>query len=373
MERVASRMGDFARGMATPLEDVNAVADACARFRQAFKALRKRVGMRMVGQRDVVDLSLVALFAGGHVLLEGVPGLGKTLLVRSISDALGLEFSRIQFTPDLMPADITGTTIVAEAEGGGGRTFKFRTGPIFANILLADEINRATPKSQSAMLEAMQEKSVSIGGETRALPDPFLVLATQNPIEQEGTYALPEAQLDRFLLKVTVPYAVRKELAEILDRTTVPGEVEIEPVLDRDDILAARSLARRVVMAPAVQDYAVRLVLGTHPGGEYISEDLQYYIRIGASPRAAQAMVSCAKVVALMDGRYAASFQDIRKVAIPALRHRVIRSFEAEADGVDADRLIEMLLERVPADTDHPEDGPPVSGRRRSTSTGGAA
>ena len=354
-------MGEFARGMRGTFEDTASVAAACAQFRDAFAALRERVGMRIVGQKEVVDLSLVALFAGGHVLLEGVPGLGKTLLVRSISDALGLNFSRIQFTPDLMPADVTGTTIVVEDAGGGGRTFSFRRGPIFANIVLADEINRATPKSQSAMLEAMQERSVSVGGETFALDEPFLVLATQNPIEQEGTYPLPEAQLDRFLLKITVPYAVRSELAEILKRTTRPGEATIEPVLDREDVLAARDLARKVVMAPVVQDYAIRLVLATHPGGEFSWEDLDHYIRVGASPRAAQAIVASAKVLALMDGRYAASFQDIRQVAAPALRHRIIRSFEAEADQVDADRLVEILLERVPADHDHPDDGPPRS------------
>ncbi|MCH2161052.1 MAG: MoxR family ATPase [Phycisphaerales bacterium] len=355
-------MGEFAKGMRGSLDDTASVAAACGRFRDAFAALRDRVGLRIVGQEDVVDLSLVALFAGGHVLLEGVPGLGKTLLVRSISDALGLHFSRIQFTPDLMPADVTGTTIVVEDAGGGERTFRFRRGPIFANIVLADEINRATPKSQSAMLEAMQERSVSVGGETFDLDEPFLVLATQNPIEQEGTYPLPEAQLDRFLLKITVPYAVREELAEILKRTTKNREATVEPVLDREDVLAARHLARKVVIAPIVQDYAIRLVLATHPGGEFSWDDLAHYIRVGASPRAAQAIVASAKVLALMDGRYAASFQDIRAVALPALRHRIIRSFEAEADQVDADQLVEWLLERVPADHEHPDEGPPAAG-----------
>ncbi|MHC4793978.1 MAG: AAA family ATPase, partial [Planctomycetota bacterium] len=226
-------MGEFAEGMRTRLDDVETVQRACERFRGAFAALRERVGLRIVGQEAVVDQALIALFAGGHVLLEGVPGLGKTLLVRTLADSLGLEFNRIQFTPDLMPADVTGTTIVVE-DGVGGRAFRFREGPIFANIVLADEINRATPKSQSAMLEAMQERSVSVGTETRRLPDPFLVLATQNPIEQEGTFPLPEAQLDRFLLKITVPYAIREELTEIIRRTTVPGEVEVTPVLDAE-------------------------------------------------------------------------------------------------------------------------------------------
>lgn len=352
-------MGEFAKGMSVPLEQTSEVAAACTRFRDSFNALRERVGVRIVGQDEVVQQTLSALFAGGHVLLEGVPGLGKTLLVRTISDSIGLDFSRIQFTPDLMPADVTGTTIVAEDKGGGDRQFTFRPGPIFANIVLADEINRATPKSQSAMLEAMQERSVSVGGETRKLPDPFLVLATQNPIEQEGTYTLPEAQLDRFLFKVTVPYAVRSELAEILKRTTTQHEANVEPVLDGEDVLAARALARRVVMAPVVQDYAVRLVLATHPGGEFAIEELQHYIRIGVSPRGAQALVSCAKVNALMDGRYAASFADIRAVVAPAFRHRIIRSFEAEADNVDCDDIVERLLAEVPADCEHPEGGAP--------------
>ena len=354
-------MGEFAKGMTMSLEQTSEVAAACSRFRDSFDSLRERVALRIVGQDEVVRQTLVSFFAGGHVLLEGVPGLGKTLLVRTLSDALGLEFSRIQFTPDLMPADITGTTIVVEDKAGGKRQFSFRSGPIFANIVLADEINRATPKSQSAMLEAMQEHSVSVGGQTHMLPEPFLVLATQNPIEQEGTYALPEAQLDRFLLKVTVPYAVRSELAEILKRTTSAHDALVEPVLDSDDVLAARALARRVVMAPVVQDYAVRLVLATHPGGEFALDELEHYIRIGVSPRGAQALVSCAKVMALMDGRYAASFEDIRAMVAPAFRHRIIRSFEAEADNIDADDIVERLLAGVPADADHPEDGAPLA------------
>ena len=357
-------MGEFAKGMTMSLEQTSDVAEACTRFRDAFGQLTERVGERIVGQDEVVKQTLVSFFAGGHVLLEGVPGLGKTLLVRTLSDALGLAFSRIQFTPDLMPADVTGTTIVVEDKAGGDRQFSFREGPIFANIVLADEINRATPKSQSAMLEAMQERSVSVGGLTRTLPEPFLVLATQNPIEQEGTYALPEAQLDRFLLKVTVPYAVRSELSEILKRTTTQQSIHIEEVLDAEDVLAARVLARRVVMAPVVQDYAVRLVLATHPGGEFALNELEHYIRIGVSPRGAQALVSCAKVLALMDGRYAASFQDIRAVALPAFRHRIIRTFEAEADNIDTDEIIERLLMGVPADPEHPEEGAPkTSGR----------
>lgn len=349
-------MGDFARGLQVPVEDVDGVAAACTRFRDAFSALRLEVGKVVVGQDAVVEQTLVAIFAGGHVLLEGVPGLGKTLLVRTISDALGLEFSRIQFTPDLMPADITGTTIVVEDEAGA-RSFRFRPGPIFANIVLADEINRATPKSQSAMLEAMQERAVSTGDRTRPLPDPFLVLATQNPIEQEGTHPLPEAQLDRFLLKVSVPYAVRGELMEILRRTTSSGDRSATPVLDGEDIIAARSLSRRVLIAPSVQDYAIRLVMATHPEGEFAVPAFRNYIRMGASPRAAQALVSTARVLAIMDGRYAASMEDVRRMALPVLRHRIIRTFEAEADGVEADDLVKGLLETLPADPDHPGEG----------------
>ncbi len=361
LKMTGTEMGEFAEHMSGSLESMSEVHDACSRFRDAFSALRNRVGMMIVGQDQVVEQSLVALFAGGHVLLEGVPGLGKTLLVRSISDSLGLDFSRIQFTPDLMPADITGTTIVEEDRGGGGRRFRFRPGPIFSNILLADEINRATPKSQSAMLEAMQEKSVTAGGETRKLPDPFLVLATQNPIEQEGTYPLPEAQLDRFLLKISVPYAIRSELAEIITRTTAAETISLDPVLDADDVRSARDLARRIAIAPVVQDYAIRLVLATQPGGEFGFSDLEHYIRVGASPRAAQALVSCAKVLAVMDGRFAASFADIRAIAPAAMRHRIVRTFEAEADGVDTDEIIARILDRVPADSDHPEGGVPAS------------
>lgn len=350
-------MGEFARGLRVTTEDVDSVARACERFREAFASLRAEVGKVVVGQEAVVEQTLVSLFAGGHVLLEGVPGLGKTLLVRTLADALGLDFSRIQFTPDLMPADITGTTIVVE-DGAGRRDFRFREGPIFANIVLADEINRATPKSQSAMLEAMQERSVSTGDMTRSLPSPFLVLATQNPIEQEGTYPLPEAQLDRFLLKVSVPYAVRKELMEILERTTATSASNARPVLDADDIIAARTLSRRVLIAPTVQDYAIRLVMATHPGGEFEIPAFRHYIRIGASPRAAQALVTTARVLAIMDGRYAASIEDVRRIALPVLRHRIIRTFEAEADGVDTDHIVTGLLASVPVDPEHPESVP---------------
>ena len=324
-------------------DDIESVRQRCEAFRGLFIGLRKEVGLALVGQTEVVDLTLAALFADGHVLLEGVPGLGKTLLVRVLGATLGLSFSRIQFTPDLMPADITGTTLFVEDQKTGKRSFSFRAGPIFAQLVLADEVNRATPKSQSALLEAMQEKSVTVGGTTRQLERPFFVMATQNPIEQEGTYPLPQAQLDRFLLKVLVPTTQRDELNEVLRRTTA-GEVPApRQVLDGPRILAAQRLARQIVVAPHVQDYLIRLVLSTHPGGEFSPKELSQYIRIGVSPRGAQAIISVAKVIALMDGRYQVSFADVRTAAAPALRHRLERSFEAEADGVSTDDMFCFL------------------------------
>mgnify|MGYP000216637670 CR=1 FL=1 len=331
-------------------DDIESVRTRCEKFRQLFLALRKEIGTVLVGQGEVVDLTLAALFADGHVLLEGVPGLGKTLLVRALGSTLGLTFSRVQFTPDLMPADITGTTLFVEDLKTGKRSFSFRPGPIFAQLVLADEINRASPKSQSALLEAMQEKSVTVGGVTRQLERPFFVMATQNPIEQEGTYPLPQAQLDRFLLKITVPVVKREELNEILKRTTTSIATSARQMLDAPRILAAQRLARQIVVAPHVQDYLIRLVLSTHPGGEFCPKELNEYIRIGVSPRAAQAIVSTAKIAALMDGRYAVSFGDVRKVAAPALRHRIERSFEAEADGVTTDDIVKALIERLPTD-----------------------
>ena len=269
---------------------------ACSAFRDAFKALRSEIGRVLVGQTDVVEEALLGLFAGGHVLLEGVPGLGKTLLVRTLSQALDLDSRRIQFTPDLMPADITGTSIVAEDPMTGQREIAFRKGPVFTQLLLADEINRASPKSQAALLEAMQEGSVTSGGTTHRLQRPFFVMATQNPIEQEGTYPLPEAQLDRFILKVDVPYARREEMNEILRRTTASTRTEVAPVLAADSILAAQALARRVLLAPLVKDYIVRLVLATQPGRPDAPLDVSRLISNGGSPRAARAMVMTAKV-----------------------------------------------------------------------------
>jgi MoxR-like ATPase len=329
------------------IEDEAVARERCAAFRKVALVLRAQIGNRLVGQQQVVEETLYALFAGGHVLLEGVPGLGKTLLVRTLGDALHLQFARIQFTPDLMPADIVGTQILLEDQHGH-RTMQFRPGPVFTQILLADEINRATPKSQSALLEAMQERAVTVGGSTHRLKPPFLVLATQNPIEQEGTYPLPEAQLDRFLLKVTVPGVKRDEMNEVLRRTTVQHEPAVQPVLDGERILQAQRLARRIVVADSVQDYVIRLVLATHPGGEFADARAEREISVGASPRAAQAIISTAKVRALLDGRFHVSMGDVSAVALPALRHRILPSFEAEADGMDVDRVIRGLLNRLP-------------------------
>ncbi len=328
---------------------------ACEAFRDAFEDLRREIAKALVGQDDVVEEVLLGLFAGGHVLLEGVPGLGKTLLVRTLADALALDFKRIQFTPDLMPADITGTSIVVEDPASGQREIAFRRGPVFTQLLLADEVNRASPKSQAALLEAMQEGSVTSGGTTHQLERPFFVMATQNPIEQEGTYPLPEAQLDRFILKVDVPYARREEINEILRRTTDSVRVRVSPVLQAESILAAQTLARRVVLTPSVKDYIVRLVLAPQPGRPDAPLDVTRLISIGGSPRAAQAMVMTAKVLAMIDGRYHVAIADVMRVAPPVLRHRLVRTFEAETDGHTTDRIIQRLLEVLPRDDDRPE------------------
>jgi len=324
------------------------VEQLCRDFREMFQSLRQEVGKVIVGHDDVVENVLISLFAGGHVLLEGVPGLGKTLLVRTLSAALSLEFRRIQFTPDLMPADIIGTNVVMEDQATGRRVFEFQRGPIFAQIILADEINRATPKTQSAMLEAMQEHSVTSGGTLYKLPEPFLVLATQNPIEQEGTYPLPEAQLDRFFFKLLVRYSDRRELGEILNRTTAGRDPQASPIVSGEQILDARRLVQRVVIAEHVQDYAIRLVLASHPGGEFATDSVSRYVRYGASPRGVQAVVLAGKVRSLLDERYHVSFDDLAQSYLPGMRHRILLNFEGQAEGIDNDEILKEILDRTP-------------------------
>ena len=316
-------------------------------FRDAFQKLRAEIGKVIVGHADIVDGTLTALFGGGHVLLEGVPGLGKTLLVRTLSEVMDLSFSRIQFTPDLMPADILGTNLVVE-DAHGRRGFEFQKGPIFAHLVLADEINRATPKTQSAMLEAMQEKQVTAGGELRPLPKPFFVLATQNPIDQEGTYPLPEAQLDRFFFKLVVGYPSRADLAEVLNRTTEGHKAEIQKVIDGEALTDFQGLVRQVPVASHVKDFAVRLVLATHPKTETAAPVTSQYLRFGSSPRGAQCLLLAGKVRALTEGRYNVSVDDIVAVAPPTLRHRLILNFEAEAEGITTDHVIATILKELP-------------------------
>src|SRR5437899_3278733 len=316
-------------------------------FRQRYKQIKDEIGKVIVGHSDTVDGVLTCLFVGGHALLEGVPGLGKTLLVRTLSEVLDLNFNRIQFTPDLMPADIIGTNIINE-DADGKRVFSFQPGPLFAQIVLADEINRATPKTQSALLEAMQEHSITVGGTIHKLQEPFFVMATQNPIEQEGTYPLPEAQLDRFFFKLVVNYSGREEMATILDRTTRGEWPEAGKVMDGAEIRQWQQLVREVLVALPVQDYAIRLVLATHPQGEFATPDANKYIRFGASPRGAQALVLGGKVRALLEGRYNVSFEDIRRVYLPALRHRVLLNFEAQAENMASDTVLAQILNEVP-------------------------
>jgi MoxR-like ATPase len=318
-------------------------------FRDSYTALRAEIGKVIVGHDAIVEGTLIAVLAGGHVLLEGVPGLGKTLLVRTLSEVLDLSFNRIQFTPDLMPADILGTNIVMEA-AGGRREFQFQRGPIFAHLILADEINRATPKTQSAMLEAMQEKSVTAGGEIRKLVEPFFVLATQNPIDQEGTYPLPEAQLDRFFFKLIVGYPSAGELTEVLTRTTEGRSVQINKVMAREQLLELQKLVRQVPVASHVKDYAVRLVLASHPKSDTAAPIANQYLRFGSSPRGGQCLLLAGKVRALTEGRFNVSFDDIEAVATAAMRHRLILNFEAEAEGITTDQVITQILKDVPRD-----------------------
>ena len=316
-------------------------------FVDRYTAVREQLGRVIVGHDEIVHGVLTCLFVGGHCLLEGVPGLGKTLLVRTLAKTLNLEFNRIQFTPDLMPADILGTNMVMETPDGK-RFFEFQRGPIFTQICLADEINRATPKTQSAMLETMQEFSVTAAGKRYQLKLPFFVMATQNPIEQEGTYPLPEAQLDRFFFKLLVGYSDRKELSAIIDRTTRGEQIEPVKVMDGEEILRWQGLVREVILAEHVQDYIVRLTLATHPGGQFALPITNQFIRWGVSPRAAQTLALAAKVRALLDGRYNVSFEDIRRVFLPAMRHRVIVNFEAQADGIEADKVLVEVLDQMP-------------------------
>jgi len=322
------------------------VEERAKKFRDIYLALKGEIQKFIVGHETVIDGVLTCLFAGGHALLEGVPGLGKTYLVRRLSEALALEFRRIQFTPDLMPADIIGTNVVMEKEGGE-RFFRFQRGPVFTNVLLADEINRATPKTQSALLEAMQERSVTVAGETHRLEEPFVVLATQNPIEMEGTYPLPEAQLDRFMLKLLVEYSSREELITILNRTTEGEPERAEKVLDGHMVMDWRRFVTQVVVAPHVKDYAARLVLATHPGSRFATDVVNRYVRYGASARGAQVLVLGGKVRALLAGRYNVAYEDIAALVPAGLRHRLILNFEGEAEGVRSDDVLGDVLARV--------------------------
>ncbi|MDP7061302.1 MAG: MoxR family ATPase [Planctomycetota bacterium] len=326
-------------------EDARVAAQS---FRNTYERIHNEVCRAMVGQQDVVEGVLTAMLAGGHVLLEGVPGLGKTLLVATLGKSIDLNFSRIQFTPDMMPADIQGTSILVETEGGG-HELQFQEGPLISSLVLADEINRATPKTQSALLEAMQERQVTIGRRSIKLVEPFCVMATQNPVEQEGTYPLPEAQLDRFLMKLVVGYPEEGEYLEILNRTTGSTEAEIQAVSNGAEIIAMRETVREVPVPEAVMNHAVRLVMGTQPGREYSPPMVNEFVALGSSPRGAQALILCGKVKALLDGRFAVSRDDIRAAAPSVLRHRVLVNFHGMAEGVTADAVVDAVLEHIPA------------------------
>ncbi len=315
-------------------------------FRQITHQIEAQVGQVIVGQADLVRHTLVTLLAGGNALLEGVPGLGKTMLVRTLAQAIDCGFSRIQFTPDLMPADIMGTNLIVEDEQGR-RQFQFEPGPIFSNLVLADEINRATPKTQSAMLEAMQEHSVTVARQTRRLSEPFFVLATQNPLEMEGTYPLPEAQLDRFFFKIDVPFPSVDDLVEIANRTTSIETPQASAAANGEQVRAMQALARGVPIANHVVAFAARLVKATHPEDADSPEQVRQYVRYGASPRGVQALILAGKILALLDGRYNVAFDDIRAAALPALRHRLVVNFEAQAEGINSDRLIGELIQQV--------------------------
>ena len=320
-------------------------------FRTDFRRLREEIGKVIVGQDDIVEGTLTALIAGGHVLLEGVPGLGKTLLVRTIADSLKLKFSRVQFTPDLMPADLVGTNVVLDSTDGGGRRFEFQRGPLFGNVILADEINRATPKTQSSLLEAMQEHQVTVARQRFPLDPPFFVLATQNPLEMEGTYPLPEAQLDRFIFKVMVPFPSEEDLITIMDRTTGSESVSAGKVCTAAEIVEMQRLARAVPIAPHVTAYAVSVLAATHPDQPRAPGLVRDYVRYGGSPRGAQALVTAGKIYALLDGRFNVSTDDVRAVALPALRHRIILNFEGEAEGITTEAVVRTILDAVAVPT----------------------
>jgi len=318
-------------------------------FRKDFHRLRSEISKVIVGQREILDDTLISLIAGGHVLLEGVPGLGKTLTVRTLADALHLEFHRIQFTPDLMPADLIGTQVIAEA-AGGRKVFEFQKGPLFANVLLADEINRATPKTQSALLEAMQEHSVTVAGVTHRLSEPFFVMATQNPLEMEGTYPLPEAQLDRFFVKLLVKYPSVADLETILDRTTENLKPRAEGVLSGERILQMSQLSRLIPIANDVRRYGIALVVASHPDHELASAAAKKYVRYGASPRGLQALILGAKIRAILDHRYHVAREDLKAMALPVLRHRMILNFEGQAEGISTDDVIRKMLTDIKED-----------------------
>lgn len=313
------------------------------KYTETIKQIKHEMSKVIVGQEQVIEQMLWCVFAGGHALLEGIPGLGKTMLVKTASEALDLTFSRIQFTPDLMPADITGTNIIHFGEKGQTE-YQFQQGPIFGNLVLADEINRATPKTQSALLEAMQEKTVTVGSETRRLPRPFFVLATQNPLENEGTYPLPEAQLDRFLLKIDVDYPTREQLKEIVRRTTISQSLKAEKAAGEKEIIAIQEAAKSLLLSDDVLEEAVRILMMTHPDEAESTEEVKKYVRYGSGPRGIQAIISTAKVRALFHGRFNVSLHDIRETAIPALRHRILLNFEGEADGMTTDLLLHQII-----------------------------
>jgi len=326
--------------------DVAAAQQSATEFRQVHDRIKAEVQKVIVGQEAVIESALTALMVGGHVMLEGVPGLGKTLLVRALGDAVDIRFSRIQFTPDMMPADIQGTNVLVE-DGEGRHTVEFQEGPLVANIVLADEINRATPKTQSALLEAMQERQISVGKRTIKLEEPYCVMATQNPVEQEGTYPLPEAQLDRFLFKLLVGYPEESEYKDILNRTTGTESAEVAHVSNGDEIMRMREVVRAVPVPEHVQDHAVRLVVGTQPGSAHASELVNENVLLGSSPRGAQGLLLAGKVSALLDGRFAVSSDDINGAARDVLRHRVMINFQGQADGVTPDHVINSVIESV--------------------------